>query len=179
MKKQVRITSSHIPNSSKADKLLTRFLSKLEPAPSGCMEYTGGKLKAGYGVFNDPDKGSVLAHRFAYQSYHEVTLTSDQYVRHLCNNPSCSHPEHLAVGTAKENSADMIAAKHSTKGRKKPVKRFTAEERAEIIRLASSGKSLYSIAQKYGRAISTISQVLNPKRKPKSPAPQEQHAKAA
>jgi len=183
MKKQVNNTTVNTPTTSKTDKILNRFLSKLEPAPSGCMEYTGGKLKTGYGIFNDPDKGSVLAHRFAYQSYHEVTLKSDQYVRHLCNNPSCSHPEHLAVGSAKDNSADMVAAKHSLKGRKNPQKRFTPEEKAQIIQYAASGKSQYWIAKKYGRAESTISQVLHPKstRKPKPPAPiqESEHAKAA
>jgi hypothetical protein len=129
MKKQ----DSNTPAKSKTEKILDRFLSKLKPSPTGCMEYTGGKLKTGYGIFHDPEgAGSVLAHRFAYQSYYEVTLKSDEYVRHLCNNPSCSHPEHLAVGSAKDNSADMVAAKRSTKGRKRTLKRFTDKEKNQI-----------------------------------------------
>jgi hypothetical protein len=181
MKKQASNTPTNTTTTPKPEQtILDRFLAKLEHADNGCLEYQGGKLSTGYGVFHVPGKGSQLAHRFAYESYHEVTLKSDQYVRHLCNNPSCSSPfpGHLAIGSAKDNSADMVAAKRSLKGRKKPVKRFTTDEKAQIIKLASSGKSLYSIAKKFDRAVSTISQVLTPKRKPKPPAPQEQHAKA-
>jgi hypothetical protein len=148
------------------------------------LEYQGAKLKAGYGVFHDPSgAGSVLAHRFAYQSYHEITLKSDQYVRHLCNNPACCSPfpGHLAIGSAQDNSDDMVAAKRSLKGRKgAQQRRFTPEEKAQIIKYAASGKSQYWIAKKYGRAESTISQVLHPKRKPKpTPKPKESAYAAA
>jgi len=162
MKKQ----DSNTPAKSKTEKILDRFLSKLMPSPTGCMEYTGGKLKTGYGIFHDSEgSGSVLAHRFAYQSYHEVTLKSDEYVRHLCNNPSCSHPEHLAVGSAKDNSADMVAAKRSTKGRKRSVKRFTDEEKKRIHELHAAGVSQYAIARRFGRSEPTISVVLHPRAK--------------
>jgi len=160
---------SNTPAKSKAEKILDRFLSKLKTSPTGCLEYTGGKLKTGYGVFHDPEgSGSVLAHRFAYQSYHEVTLKSNEYVRHLCNNPSCSHPEHLAVGSAKDNSADMVAAKRSTKGRKRTLKRFTDKEKNQIRELHASGVSQYALAKRFGRSEPTISAVLHP-RKPRLP----------
>lgn len=32
--------------------------------------------------------------------------TRRQVVRHLCNNPSCIHPEHLRIGTYAQNSRD-------------------------------------------------------------------------
>jgi hypothetical protein len=168
-------------NPTKAQKALERFHSKLKPTANGCLEYIGGKLKTGYGIFNAG--GSVLAHRFAYMTFHEVALKPNEYVRHLaCNNPSCCNPLHLAVGSAKDNSLDMVNAGRSIKGRKNPQKRFTQEEKNQIRAYAAVGKSQYWIAKKYGRAESTISRVLNPRKpspKPTAPAAAVKLKKAA
>jgi hypothetical protein len=187
MKKQASNPSSTTTGPTKAEKLLDRFLDKLTPE-GDCLIYSGARLKNAkgedtYGIFTVNGK-SVLAHRYAWSEWNQTEIPAGLVVRHLCCNPGCCAGDHIVPGTHKENSADMIAAKHSTKGTKKPVKRFTPEEKADIIKLASSGKSIYSIAKKYKRAIPTISQLLHPKpRKPKAPKPaqalKEKHAKAA
>lgn len=47
---------------------------------------------------------------------HIGPIPDNLLVMHLCDNPSCVNPDHLMVGTAKENTQDMIA-----KGRKRVV----------------------------------------------------------
>jgi hypothetical protein len=81
------------PLSDKADKLLDRFLAKLDPQGE-CLIYTGARLRNAkgentYGIFHVPGKGSVLAHRWAYEQFYEKPIPDGLLVRHLCNNPGC------------------------------------------------------------------------------------------
>jgi hypothetical protein len=162
------------PLSDKADKLLDRFLAKLDPQGE-CLIYTGARLRNAkgentYGIFHVPGKGSVLAHRWAYEQFYEK------------HNPGCCSPTCITIGSHQDNSDDMVAAKRSTKGTKKPLKRFTDKEKTDIVQLSLSGQSTYQIAKRYQRTEPTIANVLRkhkPKPKPKPTAPQEAFANAA
>ncbi|MCL4296410.1 MAG: HNH endonuclease [Anaerolineae bacterium] len=80
-----------------------RFWSKVEKTED-CWIWTGAKSKHGYGRFK-VERRLVLPHRFAY----EVTYGSipDGYlICHRCDNPSCVRPDHLFLGTYKDNAVD-------------------------------------------------------------------------
>jgi HNH endonuclease len=73
---------------------------------SGCWEWTGAKNSGGYGfIWND---GSGYVHRAAYELF-LGQIPSGMIVCHRCDNPSCWNPEHLFLGTYKDNRDDMIA----------------------------------------------------------------------
>lgn len=80
-----------------------------EPEPNtGCliwMHALGGK---GYGrfFFNGKIK---LAHRMSYELF-KGEIPDGLMVRHICHNPVCFNPDHLLIGTAKDNSQDMVRA---------------------------------------------------------------------
>jgi hypothetical protein len=48
-----------------------------------------------------------LAYRVVYELYHGVELTSEQLIRHKCDNKMCCNPMHLEVGSHAENMKDM------------------------------------------------------------------------
>lgn len=78
-------------------------------ALTDCIEWPKGRTGAGYGAVMLGGK-QRLAHRVAYCNANRVTLDSieGQIVRHKCDNPPCVNPEHLELGTHKDNTQDCL-----------------------------------------------------------------------
>lgn len=71
----------------------------------GCWGWKGKRWGAGYGRIWVEGKSCYL-HRFSYQ-LHFGEVPGNLYVCHTCDNPSCSNPNHLFLGTAQDNIDDM------------------------------------------------------------------------
>lgn len=70
--------------------------------PLGCWEWTGSRLKAGYGL-TWRDGRKVLAHRAYYEEWCGP-IPPGMVIDHLCENPCCVFPPHLEVVTNAENT---------------------------------------------------------------------------
>jgi len=91
--------------------------------PDGCWEWTGGRdAKTGYGKFRLLYSGRqphLWAHRVAYLLSRGV-LPEGRRVLHRCDNPPCCRPDHLFVGTQRDNLRDMLAKGRGRWGPNRP-----------------------------------------------------------
>lgn len=89
-------------------------LERFQKKKRGCWVWLGSKDGAGYGTIsnrlgsgNSPEK----AHRVSYEkSFGKIP--DGLYVCHKCDNPGCTNPKHLFLGSQKDNMKDC-----SKKGR--------------------------------------------------------------
>lgn len=72
---------------------------------NGCWLWTGYVDPAGYGKMSFNLKPS-FAHRISWLIAHGA-LDSKVFVLHACDNPRCVRPDHLFLGTQKDNMRDM------------------------------------------------------------------------
>ena len=87
-----------------------RFEDKFIKKETGCWEWEASLNNKGYGWFRY-NGHNQLAHRVSYQLY-VGDIPKDKCILHKCNNPKCVNPDHLYVGTHKDNASDMIKAGH-------------------------------------------------------------------
>ncbi|AQW91318.1 HNH endonuclease [Elizabethkingia anophelis] len=80
-----------------------------------CIEWTMHVNRCGYGVLKHNGR-LHRAHRFIYNLYHKVGL-GELHVLHKCDNPRCVNPEHLFLGTCRDNIDDKVKKGRSKTGK--------------------------------------------------------------
>lgn len=109
------------------------------PELGNCWEWTGVKFhSSGYGQFSYKLK-TVSSHRYSwYLAYGEIP--EGLFVLHKCDNKICCNPNHLFLGTQKDNSDDKVSKQRHTKGNNHGMSKLTENQVFEIRRLWNTGK---------------------------------------
>lgn len=141
-----------------------RFWSKVnKDTDSGCWEWTANKNNKGYGMFSVSSYvGKQLAHRLSYKDAHGP-IPKGGLILHSCDNQACVNPEHLRVGTYKENVADMDTRKRRVTntpfGEDNCNALLTAEKVIQMRRDYLAGVKNAVLAERYGMTELSIKDV--------------------
>lgn len=115
--------------------------------PDGCWGWTGKVGSTGY-----PDLTPGRGHRTAYELF-VGPIPDGLYVLHRCDNPPCTNPSHLMLGTHADNMAD--AARKGRLGTK-----LNVEQVRKIRALGAAGAGHLQLAVRFDVTKDTIRRIL-------------------
>ena len=132
----------------KAKRDAVRFSQKHKlNAKTGCWEWTAGLGVQGYGRFKQGGK-TRLAHRVSY-ALHVAHIPEAALVLHKCDNRKCVNPDHLFIGTQKDNIQDMKAKGRGVVGEASPHAKLTEADVLRIYDLYESGVGTIRLAKMF------------------------------
>ena len=138
-----------------------RFWAKVDKTES-CWLWTASRQSFGYGTFMLTKGKFTRAHRFSWE-LHNGPVPKGLFVLHRCDVPSCINPDHLYLGTDRDNARDRRERgrwkrkkPHDQWGEKNPNAILSdAEVAAMLADLATGGRPV-SVARKYGIKYKTL-----------------------
>jgi hypothetical protein len=141
------------------------FWSRVSKGP-GCWEWAGTHRRDGYGVFWD-GRRQTRAHRAAWELTNGP-IPDGLSVLHSCDNPPCVRPDHLRLGSQRDNMADMDNRGRRFSpfvgqvqaGERNRNARLTADQVAHIRGMAAAGHYHDDIAARYGTTRANVSQIV-------------------
>ena len=139
----------------------TRFFSKIEKT-DGCWIWKAAIDPSGYGVFMiraDKMRAKLGSHRVSYY-YHFGIWPRGLNTCHRCDTPSCTNPDHLFLGTQKENIQDCISKKRNSCGSKNVRAKIVEEDVPLIVDMFNDGYCVEKLSEKFGISVSVVYSIL-------------------
>jgi hypothetical protein len=130
-----------------------RFLQKVV-IQDGCWGWNGSKNSGGYAQINmgPPKSRPTAASRVSWEHF-RGPIPSGLHVLHKCDNPECANPDHLFLGTPKDNARDAVAKGRYAKGERHGMAKLTADD---VRAIRADSRPALEIAAQYGLHYETV-----------------------
>lgn len=145
---------------SKMEDKLRNYIRKTDK----CWLWTGDKYSSGYGRLTIKLGLQVRAHRFMYEQRFGK-IPEGMFALHKCDVRACVNPEHIFIGTKKDNMQDCVSKgrnRYKTlKGTESPNSNLNKKDITEIRELYKTGKFFQrEIGHKFGVSQVTVSRII-------------------
>ncbi len=150
------------PKNFPIERTIKKFWDKIEKTES-CWLWKGSKDGCGYGNFIFHGK-CTHANRVSWKLF-RGEIPKGLYVCHTCDNPSCVNPDHLFLGTQKQNMIDCSKKGRmgNRKGTANANAKLTEQKVIEIRFMSFSGMNGGDICRKFGLSKSTLNNIKHRK----------------
>lgn len=135
-----------------------RFFKYVEKTET-CWFWRGALTRAGYGLIYR-DGVLVYAHRASYEM-HVGPIGYGLLVRHGCDTPRCVRPEHLSIGTQKDNLHDMYVRGRGVVGAQSNLAHISDATGSEIRRAYNAGEGTNrELGRRFGVSHQLVSKIV-------------------
>lgn len=131
--------------------------------PDECWEWKAkAKHAHGYGIINlGTGEGTMLAHRLAF-TLANGPIPAGVKVLHRCDNPPCTNPAHLFLGSQADNMHDMADKGRASRGEDHHGRKLVADDVRWIRMVYARGRYTQpELARRFGVRQSAISGIVN------------------
>ena len=143
------------------ESLIARFWEKVTINEDGCWDWTAHQGFWGYGVIWAA--GTMQkAHRVSW-AIHNGAIRPGTCVLHHCDNPPCTRPDHLYLGSLQDNMDDMVrrGRGNAPRGENNKSAKLTEAQVRLICAELKTGVSQPSIAARYNISTFQINAIKN------------------
>ena len=139
---------------------LDRFMEKISYEPNtGCWLWTGALLPNGYGHIcpggDSKVTGTIYAHRASIILLRGIDPTGFDAC-HKCDVRSCVNPDHLFIGTRKDNMQDCVSKGRTMRGTQNVHAKLTDEQ---VLDIRTRRLSAREFARLYATHYTNIKQI--------------------
>lgn len=130
----------------------------------GCWGWKTVLYKTGYSKIHIGKSKAIMGHRASWL-IHRGDIPNGLYICHTCDNKSCTNPDHLFLGTPKDNSRDCAIKnrKNASHGINHYNSKLSEDMVKEIKKLILLKMSQSKIAAKFNVSASTIQNIVDRK----------------
>lgn len=127
-----------------------------------CWLWTGAKKGRGYGHIGLRGRW-IATHRLSFELAYGP-IPAGLRVCHRCDVPACVRPDHLFLGTAKDNSKDMIAKGRvgdvGAKGQRNGKAKVSDAQVLKIRERAAAGESRTALCNEFGLTKASVGKII-------------------
>jgi len=135
------------------------FWNSVTKGPT-CWEWNKTRQPFGYGRVYTSSTHAEMAHRVSWMLFNGP-IPDGLFVLHRCDNPPCVRPDHLFLGTIRDNQVDSMNKGRNVRGTMNPRAKLDPDKVRSIRALYASGQTKESIAAMFGVSSPVIRGIVN------------------